>query len=121
MAYGAKGDGTALNTQMIQQAVDACHDAGGGVVSVPNGVFLIGSLRLKSGVVLRVEKDTILRGSPKIADHAVAKAKLHWPDCDMFKTCNIQYRPALIYAEDAEQVGLDGSGAIDKPLQDPPP
>ena len=65
-AHGAKGDGTTLNTPMIQQAVDACHEAGGGVVSVPKGVFITGSLRLKSGVVLRIEKDAILRGSPKI-------------------------------------------------------
>ena len=116
-AHGAKGDGTTLNTQMIQQAVDACHDAGGGVVSIPKGVFLTGSLRLKSGVVLRVEKDAILRGSPKIADYAVETAELHWfdaqDDLNMFKSTNTQFRPALIYAEDAEQVGLEGSGVID--------
>ena len=116
-AYGAKGDGTTLNTQIIQQAVDACHDAGGGVVRVPEGVFLTGSLRLKSGVVLRVEKDAILRGSPKIADYAVETAELHWFEAqdrlNMFRTFNVQYRPALIYAEDAEQVGLEGAGVID--------
>ncbi|MDA1120914.1 MAG: glycosyl hydrolase family 28 protein [Bacteroidetes bacterium] len=116
-AYGAKGDGTTLNTQMIQQAVDACHDAGGGVVSVPKGVFLTGSLRLKSRVTLRVEKDAILRGSPKIGDYAVETEELHWfdaqDDLNMFKSTNIQFRPALIYAEDAEQVGLEGSGVID--------
>jgi polygalacturonase len=101
-----------MNTQAIQQAVDACHDGGGGVVSVPKGVFLTGSLRLKSGVVLRVEKDAILRGSPKIADYAVETAELHWFDeyrLNMFKTFNVQHRPALIYAEDAEQIGLEGS------------
>jgi hypothetical protein len=116
-AHGAKGDGTTLNTQMIQQAVDACHEAGGGVVSVPKGVFLTGSLRLKSGVVLRIEKDAILRGSPKIADYAVETAELHWFDAqdslNMFKSINTQHRPALIYAEDAEQVRLEGSGVID--------
>jgi hypothetical protein len=112
-AFGAKGDGTTLNTQMIQQAVDACHAAGGGVVGVPKGVFLTGSLRLQSGVVLRIEKDAILRGSPKIADYAVETAELHWHEYDMFKTFNVQYRPALIYAEDAEGIGLEGSGVID--------
>jgi len=112
-AFGAKGDGTSLNTQAIQQAVDACHGAGGGVVRVPEGVFLTGALRLKSGVVLRVEKEAILRGSPKIADYAVETAELHWNPYDMFKTFNVQYRPALIYAEDAERIGLEGSGVID--------
>ena len=116
-AHGAKGDGTTMNTQAIQQAVDACHDAGGGVVSVPKGVFLTGSLRLKSGVVLRVEKDAILRGSPKIADYAVETAELDWIDAqdrlNMFKSTNTQFRPALIYAEDAERIGLEGSGVID--------
>jgi hypothetical protein len=116
-AHGAKGDGTTMNTQMIQQAVDACHEAGGGVVSVPKGVFLTGSLRLKSGVVLRIEKDAILRGSPKIADYAVETAELDWFDAqdrlNMFKSTNIQFRPALIYAEDAERIGLEGSGVID--------
>jgi hypothetical protein len=112
-SYGAKGDGTTLNTQMIQQAVDACHGVGGGVVSVPKGVFLTGSLRLKSGVVLRIAKDAILRGSPKIADYAVETAELHWIEYDMFKSFNVQFRPALIYAENADQVGLEGSGVID--------
>ena len=112
-SYGAKGDGTTLNTQMIQQAVDACHDAGGGVVNIPKGVFLTGSLCLKSGVILRVEKEAILRGSPKIADYTVETAELHWIEYDMFKSFNVQFRPALIYAEDAEKVGLEGSGVID--------
>jgi hypothetical protein len=106
-----------MNTLAIQQAVDDCHGEGGGVVSVPKGVFLTGALRLKSGVILRVEKDAILRGSPKIADYAVETAELHWFDdqerLNMFRTFNMQYRPALIYAEDAEQVGLEGSGVID--------
>jgi hypothetical protein len=114
-AHGAKGDGTTMNTQAIQQAVDACHDAGGGVVRVPKGVFLTGSLRLKSGVILRVEKDAILRGSPKIADYAVETAELNWLEAPnfLFKSFNTQFRPALIYAEDAERIGLEGSGVID--------
>jgi hypothetical protein len=114
-AHGAKGDGTTMNTQAIQQAVDACHDAGGGVVSVPKGVFITGSLRLKSGVILRIEKDAILRGSPKIADYAVETEELNWLEAPnfLFKSFNTQFRPALIYAEDAERIGLEGAGVID--------
>ena len=112
-AYGAKGDGTTLNTTAIQNVIDACHATGGGTVLVPNGVFVSGSLRLKSTVTLKIGKDAILRGSPKIANYAVETAELHWHQYDMFKTFNVQYRPVLIYAEDAEQIGLEGSGVID--------
>ena len=116
-AFGAVSDGTTINTSAIQQAIDACHAAGGGTVLVPSGVFVSGSLQLKSRVTLKVEKDAILRGSPKIADYAVETAELHWFDAqdrlNMFKSFNTQFRPALIYAEDAERIGLEGSGVID--------
>ena len=69
-AFGAKSDGQTINTSAIQKAIDACHAAGGGTVLVPSGVFLSGSLRLKSRVTLKIGKDAILRGSPKIADYA---------------------------------------------------
>ncbi len=54
-SFGATGDGKTLNTAAIQKAIDACHAAGGGRVVVPPGVFLTGSVRLKSRVVLRIE------------------------------------------------------------------
>jgi|LakMenEpi03Aug12_release.lakeMendotaPanAssembly.Ray.scaffolds.fasta_scaffold87757_3 hypothetical protein len=110
-AHGAKGDGTTMNTQAIQQAVDTCHAAGGGLVSVPKGVFLTGALRLKSGVTLRIEKDAILRGSPKVTDYAVETAPLHWGGAWAFAAS--QWKQCLIYAEDAEQIGIEGPGTID--------
>ena len=110
-AFGAKGDGATLNTDAIQRAADACHDAGGGVVRVPKGVFVTGSVRLKSGVILRIEKDAVLRGSPKIADYAVETAPLHWGA--YWKFVNSQFRSCLIYAHHAERVGIEGEGTID--------
>ena len=110
-AFGAKGDGATLSTHAIQRAVDTCHDAGGGVVRVPTGVFVTGSLRLKSGVILHIDKDAVLRGSPKIADYAVETAPLHWGG--YWKFVNSQLRDCLIYAHDAERVGIEGEGTID--------
>src|SRR5690349_1474944 len=46
--FGAKGDGTTLDTTAIQAAIDACHGARGGIVLVPAGDFLSGTLELKS-------------------------------------------------------------------------
>jgi len=53
--YGAVGDGTTLNTQSVQKAIDACFKAGGGKVIIPTGVFLIGTIYLKSNINLYFE------------------------------------------------------------------
>jgi hypothetical protein len=110
-AFGAKSDGQTINTLAIQKAIDACHAAGGGTVLVPSGVFLSGSLRLKSRVTLKVEKDAILRGSPKIADYTDETSPLHWGGVWAFAAS--QWKQCLIYAEDAEQIGIEGPGTID--------
>jgi hypothetical protein len=110
-AFGAKGDGTTLNTSAIQNAIDACHAAGGGTVMVPSGVFVTGSLRLKSRVTLKITKDAVLRGSPNIADYTVETAELHWGAFWRFAAS--QWRQCLIYAEDAEEIGIEGPGTID--------
>jgi hypothetical protein len=70
-----------------------------------------GSLRLKSKVTLRVEKDAILRGSPDIADYTVETAELHWGG--FWKFAASQWRQCLVYAEDAEEIGIEGPGTID--------
>ena len=35
--FGASGNGTASDTNAINKAIDACADAGGGIVYVPAG------------------------------------------------------------------------------------
>jgi hypothetical protein len=110
-AYGTKSDGQTLNTAAIQKAIDACHASGGGTVLVPRGVFVSGSLRLKSKVTLRLERDAILRGSPDIADYTVETAELHWGG--FWKFAASQWRQCLVYAEDAEEIGIEGPGTID--------
>jgi hypothetical protein len=110
-AYGAKSDGTTINTSAIQQAIDACHAAGGGTVLVPSGVFVSGSLLLKSHVTLKVGKDAILRGSPNIADYTVETAPLHWSAFWKFAASN--WKQCLIYAENAHEIGIEGPGTID--------
>src|SRR5262245_28452772 len=48
--FGAVGDGRTMATAAIQRAIDACHAAGGGTVSVPPGRYLTGALFLRSGM-----------------------------------------------------------------------
>lgn len=67
--HGAVGDGRTVNTRAIQQAIDACARAGGGMIAVPAGVFVSGSIWLKPGVGLELRKGAVLRGSPNLADY----------------------------------------------------
>ncbi len=65
--YGAKGDGSTLDTAAVQAAIDACTKDQGGAVLVPAGDFLVGTLELKSNVTLHLSAGGRLLGSGKPA------------------------------------------------------
>ena len=67
--YGAIGDGIAKDTVAIQRALDAAGAVGGGRVTLPPGVYLSGTLWLRSGVDLHLEKGAVLKGSTDWADY----------------------------------------------------
>lgn len=94
--FGARGDGSAVETAAIQGAIDACRDQGGGRVVVPRGVFVSGTLRLYGGIELHLETGAILRGSPRLADYQLDGRRL-----------------GLLYAEKAENLAVTGRGTID--------
>lgn len=102
--FGAKGDGITKDTVAIQEAIDRCWVLGGGEVLVPTGNYLIGGIALKSNTLLRLEKDAVLIGSPDFADYPVMQVRWEgkW----------IQGHVGLIYAVDAENIGIVGPGKI---------
>ncbi|MFA9438240.1 glycosyl hydrolase family 28 protein [Uliginosibacterium sp. sgz301328] len=65
--FGAKGDGTTINTEAIQKAIDACTP--GCKVLVPAGVFKTGAIYLKSNMTLEVAEGATLRGSERAEDY----------------------------------------------------
>src|SRR5215469_16108560 len=54
-SYGAVGDGVTDNTIAIQNAINACSTAGGGIIEVPAGTFLSGPITLFSSMDLHVD------------------------------------------------------------------
>ena len=103
-AYGAKGDGKAVDTVAIQKAIDAAAAAHGTVVFKP-GVYLTGSLFLKSGVHFRVDQGVEIHGVQDQAAYPVmptrvAGIEMKWP-------------AALINVYEQSGVVISGKGVID--------
>ncbi len=63
LSYGAVPGGEINCAPAVQKAIDEVSAAGGGRVTVPAGVFLCGSVLLKSHVNLYLEKGAVLRSS----------------------------------------------------------
>jgi polygalacturonase len=104
--YGAVSDTTRLSTTALQQAIDECNDAGGGVVLVPAGNYKIGSIFLRSNVTLSLENGATLFGSTDIRDYTPVKT-----DYESLRTHTPTIQ--LIYADGATNVAITGDGTID--------
>ena len=103
--YGAVSDGTTLNTAALQKAIDTCNAEGGGTLAFPAGRYVTGTIQLKDNVTLRLDLDAVLLGSANPADYR---------NIDPFTAGDgIPLGFALIVADGARHVAVEGPGAID--------
>lgn len=110
-SYGAKGDGTSKDTHAIQSAIDAAYNAGGGKVEVPPGVYLTGSIFLKSNVEFHIHNGATIKGSPDKEDY-------HAPDiCSQNSVSPINVDNVsgshLILSIAQTNIVISGNGKID--------
>ncbi len=103
--YDAKGDSMTMNTYSIQKAIDEASKYGGGEVVIPCGIYLTGTLVLKSNVTLKLEKGAKLLGSKDHDDY-----KPFMCTVGAYKQENRHY---LIYARNASNIAITGYGTID--------
>jgi polygalacturonase len=103
--FGAAGDGTTKDTAAFQKALDTCAVNGGGDVFVPAGKYLVGSIQLGYRTILRLEKNSILTGSPDLDDYPLID--IRWEG---------RWQPghrSLIYAANVDHTGIIGPGLIE--------
>lgn len=101
-SFGAVPDGKTLNTKAINACIEKVYSKGGGYVVVPGGVFLSGTIELKSNVFLQLEPGAILKGSSQIHDYK--RFDGHRFDKYLFH---------LVTSKNAQNTGIIGQGIID--------
>jgi len=107
--YGALSGKDNLNTKAIQSAIDACAASGGGKVIISAGVYMTGTLILRSNVNLHIEESGVLLGSPDCADYPERDNVKHVDSAKLPRYRN----SCLIFAEDCENISITGMGKID--------
>jgi exo-poly-alpha-galacturonosidase len=103
--YGAVGDGKTVNTEAIQEAIDACALGGGGVVVIPEGIFLSGAIFFKPGVNLHIAAGGILKGTTNMADYRLVQTR--WEGEERI------WVSALVNVFGVDGFILDGNGTMD--------
>ena len=106
--FGATGDGKTLDTAAVQAAIDACNKDQGGTVLVPAGIFVIGTIEMKSNVTLHITAAGTLLGSADGAQYHAADAIPLSGDSTL-SDGNV----GLIFAVKADNVTIEGPGTID--------
>ena len=121
--FGAKGDGTTLDSPAINAAIEAAVRDGGGQVLLPAGTYLSGSIRLKSNIDLHLSAGcTLLAADPKHfpkGSEALRGGTLY-DESESFGGFpeyqdggHTYFHNSLIWADGEKNVSITGHGMID--------
>ncbi|WP_096433647.1 glycoside hydrolase family 28 protein [Labilibaculum antarcticum] len=103
--FGAVNDNTTINTSFIQNAIDECSKAGGGIVLISDGKYISGTILLKDNVNLKIAEGAQLLGSANPKDYQTI---------DPFTDAVGQQRgKCLVGALNAKNIAISGKGIID--------
>lgn len=103
---GANTSGKVLNTKLINNTITRLNKYGGGTLYFPAGVYLTGSIQLKSHITLELEAGATLLFSDNFDDYL--------PFVEMrYEGVVMQSFQPLIYAVDAENITIKGEGTLD--------
>ena len=105
LQFGAKSDGTTLNTKAINDAIKAVNAKGGGKVVIPEGLWLTGPIELLSNVNLHTEKNALVVFTDDFNAYPILETS--------FEGLNTRRCQSPISARNAENIAITGYGVFD--------
>jgi polygalacturonase len=90
---------------VIQRAIEACSESGGGTVIVSQGEWVSGPIHLKSNIHLFFDDGAVVRFSGSFSDY-LPVVFTRWEGMECYN-----YSP-LIYALDCENIAITGRGTL---------
>jgi len=113
-SYGAKGDGTSVDTPSINKTIEAAAAAGGGTVFFPAGNYLCYSIHLKSNVALHLDDGAtiIAADTPEggVGGYDAAEPNTPWDKYQDFG--HSHFHNSLIWGDGIANIAITGNGRI---------
>ncbi|WEJ99182.1 MAG: glycoside hydrolase family 28 protein [Candidatus Sphingomonas phytovorans] len=112
--FGARGDGTTIDSIAVNKAIDHAAARGGGTVFFPAGTYACYTIRLKSRITLHLDPGATILAAPAPAsgsggyDHAEPIGD-HGAYQDFGHS---HWRNSLIWGEGLHDIAITGSGLI---------
>ena len=111
-SFGAVGDGKSLDSPAINTAIESAFANGGGKIIVPAGIYLCGSIHLKSNIELHLLSGAIIKAAPasmKVYDESESFGG--FPEYQ--DGGHTYFHNSLIWAEGQDNISITGRGMID--------
>ena len=108
--FGAKGDGKTLDSPAINAAIEACAKEGGGVVRLPAGQYLSGSIHLKSNIELNLSPGATIIATDERGAYDASEV---FGGPEYQDGGHSYFHNSLIWAEGQTNVSITGRGTID--------
>jgi len=105
-AFGAKAGSANVNTTALQRAIDKCSQKGGGTLELSNGVYLSGTIHLKSNVSINISSNSVL----KAVEDSAAFTKVQ---SGIISRMDVVPWKAFIHADSQKNIRIFGGGTID--------
>lgn len=103
--FGAKNDGVTLNTKNINNAIAACSKKGGGVVVVPEGIWLTGPVEMQNNVNLYLKAGSMLLFTKDFDQYPLVEG--------FYEGRRAARNQSPVYGTNLTNIAITGKGVVD--------